>query len=68
MGRSRGGFSTKIHRGCLDERTGVAIVITAGACHDAPLFETVLEQLPGEHELEHGVMEKGDDRDKIRNT
>jgi transposase len=67
LGRSRGGFSTKIHLGCLDERTGVAIVITAGACHDAPLFETVFEQLPDEHELDHGVMDKGYDSDKIRN-
>ena len=67
LGRSRGGFSTKIHLGCLDERTGVAIVITAGACHDAPLFEAVFEQLPGEHDLAHGVMDKGYDSDKIRN-
>ena len=67
MGRCRGGFSTKIHLGCIDERIGVAIVITAGACHDAPLFETVFEQLPAEHELEHGVMDKGYDSDKIRN-
>jgi transposase len=66
LGRSRGGFSTKIHLGCLDERTGVAIVITAGACHDAPLFETVFEQVPDEHELDHGVMDKGYDSDKIR--
>jgi transposase len=43
-------------------------VITAGACHDAPLFETVFEQLPAEHGLEHGVMDKGYDSDKIRNT
>jgi putative transposase len=67
LGRSRGGFSTKIHLGCIDERTGVAIVITAGACHDAPLFETVFEQLPADHVLGHGVMDKGYDSDKIRN-
>lgn len=42
-------------------------MITAGACHDAPLLETVLEQLPVEHELDHGVMDKGYDSDKIRN-
>lgn len=56
-----------MHLGGIDERTGVAIVITAGACHDAPLFEAVFEQLPAEHELEHRVMDKGYDRDKIRN-
>ena len=42
-------------------------MITAGACHEAPLFETVFEPVPADHELEHGVMDKGDESDKIRN-
>src|SRR5262249_9863260 len=42
LGRSRGGLSTKSHAGCRDERTGVAIVLTAGHCHESPVFETVL--------------------------
>ena len=42
-------------------------MITAGACHDAPLFETVFEQWPAAPELEHGVMDKGYESDKIRN-
>jgi transposase len=46
----------------------VAIVITAGACHDAPLFEPVFEQLPAEHALEYGVMDKGYASDQIRTT
>lgn len=66
VGRSRGGFSTQMHRGCLDERSGVSSVITAGACHAAPLCETVFEQLPAEHELAHGVMDTGYESDKIR--
>jgi hypothetical protein len=56
-----------MHLGCIDERTGIAIVITGGAWHDAPLVETVCEQLPAAHELEHGVMAKGYESDKIRN-
>ena len=30
LGGSRGGFCTKIPDGCRDERTGIAIVLTAG--------------------------------------
>jgi transposase len=41
-------------------------VLTAGTCHDAPVFETVFEQVPVEHTLEHGVMDKGYDSDTIR--
>jgi len=67
LGRSRGGLSTKMHVGGFDERTGGAIVITVGACHAAPLFATVFEQLPMEHEFEHGLIAKGYESDRSRN-
>ena len=66
MGRSRGGFSTKMHLGCIDEHTAVSIVLTAGACHDAPAFETVFAPVAGDHHFTHGVMDKGYDSDSIR--
>jgi transposase len=66
LGRSRGGFSTKIHAGCRDERPGVAIVLTAGHCHESPVFETVLAQVPPEPPLTHAMMDKGYDSDRIR--
>src|SRR5262249_6207769 len=66
LGRSRGGWSTKIHAGCRDERTGVAIVLTAGHCHESPVFETVFAQVPPEHALTHALMDKGYDSDGIR--
>lgn len=44
----------------------MSIVLTAGACHDAPLLEAVCAQLPTPHALEHGVMDKGYDSDTIR--
>jgi len=59
LGRSRGGWSTTIHAGCRDERTGVAIVLTAGHCHESPVFETVLAQVPPEPSLTHAMMDKG---------
>jgi Transposase DDE domain len=66
LGRSRGGLSTKIHAGCRDERTGVAIVLTAGHCHESPVFETVLAQVPPVPSLTHAIMDKGYDSTSIR--
>src|SRR5687767_10081812 len=66
LGRSRGGCSTKIHAGCRDERTGVAIVLTAGHCHESPVFEMVLAQVPPEPPLTHAIMDKGYDSKHIR--
>ena len=66
LGRSRGGWSTKIHAGCRDERTGVAVVLTAGHCHESPVFETVFAQVPSGPPLTHALMDKGYDRDGIR--
>jgi len=66
LGRSRGGFSTKIHAGCRDERTGVAVVLTAGHCHESPVFATVLAQVPPEPPLTHAIMDKGYDSNHIR--
>ena len=48
LGRSRGGWSTKIHAGCRDERIDIAIVLTAGHWHESPVFETLLAQVPPE--------------------
>ena len=66
LGRSRGGLSTKIHAGCRDERTGVAIVLTAGPCHESPVFEMVLAQVPPAPPLTHAMMDKGYDSHGIR--
>jgi transposase len=66
LGRSRGGWSTKIHAGGRDERTGVALVLTAGHCHERPVFEMVLPQVPPAPPLTHAIMDKGYDRHGIR--
>jgi transposase len=66
LGRSRGGFSTKIHAGCLDEQTSVAFELTSGAHHDAPAFEIVFEHCPVMPQLESVVMDKAYDSDHIR--
>ena len=66
LGRSRGGLSTKIHAGCRDERTGVALVLTAGQCHESPAFEAVFAQVPTAQPLTHAIMDKGYDSHPIR--
>ena len=59
LGRSRGGLSTKIHAGCRDERTGMAVVLTAGHWHESPVFATVLAQVPAEPPLTQAMMDQG---------
>ena len=66
LGRSRGGLSTKIHAGCRDERTGIAVVLTAGQCHESPVFETVFAQVPPEPSLTHAIMDKAYDSHDLR--
>jgi len=43
LGRSRGGFSTKVHLACEQGQKPLSIVITAGQRGDSPQFATVLE-------------------------
>jgi transposase len=66
LGRSRGGWATKIHAGWRDEHPSVAIVLTAGPCHESPVFETVWAQGPPAPPLPHAMMGKGADSDRIR--
>jgi transposase len=66
LGRSRGGFSTKVHVGCLDDQTSVSLELTSGARHGAPVFETVFGHLPALPQLTYAVMDQGYDRDAIR--
>jgi putative transposase len=66
LGRSREGFSTKIHVGCIDEKTGVSIVLTGGERNDMPGFALVFDQLPTEPHLIEAVLDKGYDSNHIR--
>ena len=66
LGRSRGGFSTKLHAGCTDEKTSVSLVLTAGQCNDAPIFDIVIEEIPKDNNLEDVAADKGYDSNHIR--
>ena len=44
MGRSRGGFSSKIIVTATDETTAVVVDVVAGQANDAPLLEPMLDR------------------------
>lgn len=45
LGRSRGGWTTKLHLACEQGRKLLAVVVTAGQRGDSPQFTVVLEQI-----------------------
>jgi transposase len=45
LGRSRGGFTTKVHLACEQGQKPLSIVITARQCGDSPQFQAVLERI-----------------------
>jgi transposase len=45
LGKSRGGWTTKIHLACEQGRGPLALVFTAGHRADSPQFTTVLDQI-----------------------
>ncbi|MBF4476681.1 IS5 family transposase [Rhodococcus rhodochrous] len=45
LGRSRGGWTTKMHLACEQGRKALSLVVTAGQCGDSPQFEAVLDAI-----------------------
>jgi len=45
LGRSRGGWTTKVHVACEQGRKVLSLVLTAGQRGDSPQFTTVLERI-----------------------
>jgi transposase len=66
LGRSRGGFSTKIHAATLDENCAAALHLTPGQAHDGRQFEALYESLDPDNVLEFAALDKGYDADRIR--
>jgi transposase len=62
FGRSRGGFSTKIHAAVNGEGQPIRLVLTGGECHDVTQAETLLADLPAENV----VGDKAYDSDALR--
>jgi transposase len=66
LGRSRGGFTTKLHLAAADESTAVVVVLTPGECHDAKAFPDILDAIPESCPADFAVMDRGYDSDDIR--
>ena len=70
LGRSRGGYTTKVHLAATDEDTAVEVLLTPGQAGDAPqfdaLFDAATARVPGVEEV---VADKGYDswaiKDKV---
>lgn len=66
-GRSRGGYTTKIHLAAANERTALAVTITEGQAADAPGLEGVMLGLPAEScAATEVVADRAYDSDEIR--
>ena len=64
LGRSRGGFTTKVHLRCNAAGLPVGVVLTAGEAHDVTAYDELMEQ----RDSDPGTMlaDKGYDSDAIR--
>ena len=66
MGRSSGGWTTKLHAACTDDRTSVSLSLSGGQSHDATAFPSVWKGVPKSRWLDAAVMDKAYDSDDIR--
>jgi transposase len=67
LGRSRGGFSTKVIVTAADEDTALVVDVVPGQTHDAPLLEPLLERtLDRQPVLDELTADKGFDGDAQR--
>lgn len=64
LGRSRGGFTTKIHLRCNAEGLAIGAVLSEGEAHDVTAYDELMEQ----RDSDPGAMlaDKGYDSDAIR--
>jgi transposase len=67
LGRSRGGLSTKIHLVAVDERTALAMSLSAGQANDAPPGEQlVAEVVTPDAQIQALGADRADDNDSLR--
>ncbi|XAE42913.1 IS5 family transposase [Nguyenibacter vanlangensis] len=64
LGRSRGGFSTKLHARCDARGLPLAFVLTPGQAHDQQGFEPLFRAIGGR--LDRLLADRGYDADQIR--
>ena len=66
VGRTRGGWNTKLHMVAASDRDGVSFSLSAGNCGDAPEGRTLLQQLgPVDHSV-YLLMDRAYEGDETR--
>jgi transposase len=66
LGRSRGGFGTKVHLAAADEKTALAVVLTPGQAGDAPRYPELIAGVPEACPVQAGAADRSYDSDAIR--
>ncbi len=66
LGRSQGGFTTKIHVAAADEQTPLTAVLTPGQAGDAPQYPRLMAGVPPECPVDAAGADKSYDSDAIR--
>jgi Transposase DDE domain len=64
LGRSRGGFSTKINARTNTEGLPIGVVITPGQAHDVTAFPALMQEI--DCDPEHMLGDKGYDSEAVR--
>ncbi|MDR2030750.1 MAG: transposase, partial [Azoarcus sp.] len=66
MGKSRGGWNTKIHLVAADDRTAIAFSLSPGQAHDAPEARKLLRQLGAVTRPVHLLMDRACEGNETR--
>src|SRR5688572_19722295 len=66
IGKSRGGWTTKIHMVAADARTAITFALSPGQAHDAPEGRKLLRQLGKAPRLLHLIMDRAYEGDETR--
>ena len=66
IGRSRGGWTTKIHMVAADARTAITFSLSPGQAHDAPEGRKLLNRLGQQHDSPSLVMDRAYEGDETR--
>ena len=66
IGRSRGGWTTKIHMVAADARTAITFSLSPGQAHDAPEGRKLLNRLGQQHDSPWLIMDRAYEGDETR--
>ncbi len=66
IGKSRGGWTTKLHRVAADARTAVAFSLSPGQAHDAPEGRKLLQRMDRADTPRALIMDRAHEGDKTR--